>query len=167
MPEKDHVLIWPLKADESAVFSLPFRLTVSCILFAVLLLLSSASIYSFLDDAKEKKAFYEISKLTAAAEQLSMRGSGSEISLEMSLPEEVKVDFGTLPGRQDEWPADSNNYCLHIGGKTEFYSSTAFFSNSEFNGPLSLGPGNHRLLLSSKLEPESGKLFVIISEKDF
>jgi hypothetical protein len=158
-------LIWPRKADESAVFSLPFRFTVSCILFAVLLLLSSASVCSFLGDAKEKKALDEISKLTTAAEQLSMRGTGSEIALELNLPEEVKVDFGTLPGRQDKWPADSNNYCLHMREKTKFYSSTAFFSNPEFNGPVSLGPGSHRLLLSSKLEPDSGKLFVIISEK--
>ncbi len=38
------------------------------------------------------------SKLTAAAEQLSLRGEGSEVFLEFNLPEEVAVDFGVLPG---------------------------------------------------------------------
>lgn len=131
----------------------------------MLLLLSSVYLYDFLDGAKEKTALEEVSKLTAAAEQLSMRGEGSEISLELRLPEGVSVDFGTLPGRQDKWPADANDYCVRTGEKATFYYSDASFSNSELNGPVSLDSGKHRLLLSTKLESSSGKLFVIISEK--
>jgi len=81
------------------------------------------------------------------------------------LPDKVAVDFGTLPGRQGKWPADANNYCIQIGGKTTFYSSEASFSNPELNRPVSLGSGRHRLLLSTKIESKSGKLFVLISEK--
>jgi len=100
------------------------------------------------------------------AEQLSMRGEGSEVSLEFRVPEGVTVDFGALPGRQNKWPADANNYCIRIGGKTTFYSSAASFSNFEINGPISLGSGRHSLLLSTKTESNSGKLFVLISEKE-
>ena len=42
-----------------------------------LLLLSSVSVCDFLDGVKEKEALKEVSRLTAAAEQLSMRGEGS------------------------------------------------------------------------------------------
>jgi hypothetical protein len=155
-----------LETDESAVTSLPFRLTVSGILFAVLLLLSSVYLYDFLDGAKEKTALDEISKLTAAAEQLSMRGEGSEISMELRLPEDVSVDFGALPGRQDRWPVDANDYCVRTGEKATFYYSDASFSNPELSGPVLLNSGGHRLLLSTKLESKSGRLFVLISEKE-
>ena len=47
---------------------------------------------------RKKTALDEVSKLTAAAEQLSMRGEGSEISLELRLPEGISVEFGALPG---------------------------------------------------------------------
>ena len=164
-PDKNLVLVCPLEIDESAVCSLPLRFIVSGILFAVLLLISSVSVYDFLNGVKEKEALDEVSKLTAAAEQLSLRGEGSEIAIEFNLPVEVEVDFGALPGRQDKWPADANNYCIHSGGKTAFYSSAAFFSKPGFNGPVSLDSGRHRLLLSTKVESKSGKLFVIISEK--
>lgn len=76
------------------------------------------------------------------------------------------MDFGTLPGRQDKWPADANDYCIHIGEKSTLYCSDASFSNSELNGPVFLSSGRHRLLLSTTLESNSGGLFVIISEKE-
>jgi hypothetical protein len=96
-----------------------------------------------------------------------MRGEGSEICLELRVPEGVTVDFGNLPGYQNKWPADANNYCIHIDGKSTFYSSSAFFSNPEINGPISLGSGRHRLFLSTKTEPDSGRLYVLISEKEY
>ena len=151
---------------ESAITSLPFRLTVSGILFAIILLLSSVYLFDFLEESKENAALDEISKLTAAAEQLSLRGEGSEISLELRLPEGVSVDFGTLPGREDKWPEDANDYCVRTGEKATFYYSDASFSNPELNGPVSLASGRHRLLLSTRLEPKSGKLFVLILEKE-
>jgi hypothetical protein len=166
MPDKNLVSICPFETDESAVCSLPLRLTLSGILFAVLLLISSVSVYDFLDGVKEKEALDEVSKLTVAAEQLSLRGRGSEVAMEFNLPEKVAADFGTLPGRQGNWPADASNYCIRFGKKTGFYSSAAFFSNPGFNGPVSFGSGMHRLLLSTKIESKSGKLFVVISEKE-
>ena len=75
-----------------------------------------------------------------------------------------EVDLGALPGSQNKWPADANNYCIHSAEKTAVYSSGAFFSKPGFNGPVSLGSGRHRLLLSTKVETKSGKLFVVISE---
>ena len=116
-------------------------------------------------EVKEKEILDEVSKLTAAAEQLSIRGEGSEILLEFRVPEGVTVNFGALPESQNKWPADANNYCICIGGKTTFYSSDASFSNPEINGPISLGSGRHRLLLSTKTESNSGRLFVLISDK--
>jgi hypothetical protein len=130
VPDKNLILVFPLETDESAVCSLPLRFTVSGILFAVLLLISSVSVSDFLDGVKEKKAMDEVSKLTAAAEQLSLRGRGSEVAMEFNLPEEVAVEFGTLPGHQGNWPADARNYCIRSGKKTSFYSSAAFFFKS-------------------------------------
>jgi hypothetical protein len=132
----------------------------------VILLLSSIYLYDFLDEAKERTALDEVSRLTAAAEQLSMRGEGSEISLELRLPEGMSVEFGALPGRQDKWPAGANDYCVRTGEKATLYYSDASFSNPELSGPVSLDSGKHRLLLSTKLESRSGELFVLISEKE-
>jgi hypothetical protein len=162
---KAQILVCQIETDETAVCALPFRFTVSGILFAALILLSSISVYDFLDGVKEKEALDEVSKLKVAADQLSMRGEGSEVALELSMPEGAAVDFGFLPGRRDKWPADANNYCIRIGGKNTFYSSDAFFSNPELNGPVSLGSGMHMLFLSTKIESKSGRLFVLISEK--
>jgi len=69
-----------------------------------------------------------------------------------------------LPGREGDWPEDADNYCITIGGKSTFYPAVASFSNPELKGPLSLGSGRHRVFLSTKIEPESGRLFVLISE---
>lgn len=150
--------------DESAVCSLPFRLTVTGILFAVLLLLSAVNVSGFLEQAREQETLDEVSKLTAAAEQISIRGEGSEITFDIRIPQGASVDFGTLPGREKNWPEDADNYCITIGGKSTFYPIVASFSNPELNGPFSFGPGRHRVLLSTKIEPESGRLFVLISE---
>lgn len=160
----DQVLACNIETDEAAVFGLPFRLTVTGILFAVLLLLSSVYVSDFLEGVKDQETLNEVSKLTASAEQLSIRGEGSEIAFELRIPPETSVDFGTLPGREGNWPEDADNYCITTGGKSTFYPAVASFSNKELNGPFSLGPGRHRVLLSTKLEPESGRLFVLISE---
>ncbi len=161
---KAQVLACQIVTDESAVCGLPFRLTVTGIVFAVLLLLSAIHVSGFLEQAREQEALDEVSKITAAAEQISMRGEGSEIAFEIRMPQRVSVDFGTLPGREGNWPEDADNYCITIGGKSTFYPAAASFSNPEFDGPFSLGPGRHMVVLSTKLESESGRLFVLISE---
>ncbi|MDY9926343.1 hypothetical protein [Methanosarcina sp.] len=161
---KAQVLAFQIGTEESAVCGLPFRITVTGILFAVLLLLSSVSISGFLEGVKEQETLGEVSKLTVAAEQLSMRGEGSEIVLEIRIPRGVSVGFGTLPGREGNWPENADNYYIITGSKSTFYPAVASFSNREINGPLSLGPGRHNLLLSTKIEQGSGRLFVLISE---
>jgi hypothetical protein len=150
--------------EESAVCGLPFRLTVTGILFAMLVLISSASISGFLEGVKERETMDEVRKLTAAAEQLSIRGEGSELVLEIDVPQGASVIFGALPGREGNWPEDADNYGITIGGKSKFYPAFASFSNYELNGPVSFGPGRHRLILSTKINQESGRLFVLISE---
>ena len=155
-----------IKNNDSAVCTLPLRLTFSSILFAVLILISSIGVYGFLEEAKEREVLDEVSKITAAAEQLSRNGEGSEILLEFNVPEKVNVNFGSFPGRKNKWPEDANNYFIRIGENERIYSSKASFSNSYLNGPVSFGPGRHNLLLTTKIEPESGRLFVLISEKE-
>jgi hypothetical protein len=162
---KTHSSIYSIKENDAAVIALPFRFTVSSILFAALLLLCSVSVYGFLNDTKEKETLAEVSKLTAAAEQISMLGEGSELVLEIRIPDGASADFGSLPGREDKWPSDASNYCIHTGEKVTFYSSDASFANPGLNGSLSLGSGRHRLLLSTKTESNSRRLFVLISEK--
>ena len=106
----------------------------------------------------------EVSKITIAAEQLSIRGEGSELILEVNVPQRASVVLGTLPGRESKWPEDADNYGITVEGKTKFYPAVAFFSNPELVGPVSLGPGKHRLLLSTKVDPDSGRLFILVSE---
>lgn len=106
----------------------------------------------------------EVSKITTAAEQLSIRGEGSELVLEVNVPQRASVTLGTLPGRENKWPEDADNYGISVQGKTNFYPSVASFSNPELTGPVYLGPGRHRLLLSTKIDPESDRLFVLISQ---
>lgn len=164
MAAKVQFSVCKIATDEAAVCGLPFRLTVTGIVFAVLLLLSAVHVSGFLEQAREQETLDEVSKLTAAAEQLSIRGEGSEIAFELRIPQGVSVDFGTLPDREGNWPEDADNYCITIGGKSTFYPAAASFSNPELDGPFLLGPGRHMLVLSTKIEPESGRLFVLISE---
>lgn len=152
--------------NDCAVCTLPLRLSFSSILFAVLLLISSIGVYSFLDEAKEREVLDEVSKITAASEQLSRNGEGSEVILEFNVPEKVTVNYGSFPGSENKWPADANNYFVRIGENERIYSSKASFSNSYLNGPVSFGPGRHNLMLTTKIEPESGRIFVLISEKE-
>lgn len=158
------MLACKIGTEESAVCGLPFRLTVTGILFAVLVLISSISLSGFLEGVKERETLDEVSKLTAAAEQLSIRGEGSELIVEINVPQGMSVVFGTLSGREGNWPEDANNYGITIEGKSKFYPAAASFSNSELDGPVSFGPGKHRLLLSTKIDQGSGRLFVLISE---
>ena len=144
--------------DESAVTSLPFRLTVSGVLFVVILLLSSVYLFDFLEEAKEKTALDEVSKLTAAAEQLSLHGEGSEISLELRLPEGVSVDFGALPGGKTNGLRMRMITASVQQKKVTFYYSAASFSNPELNGAVSLASGRHRLLLSTKTRTKIRKI---------
>ena len=132
-------------------------------LFAALLVLSSISLSGFLEDEKEREAVVEVSKLTVAAEQLSLRGAGSEVTLELRVPEDVKVGLGALPGREGEWPADAHNYYLSMGRREGFYASSASFSGPSMEGPAILGSGRHRLVLETVIEPETGRLFVLVS----
>lgn len=158
------VLTGKIGTEESAVCGLPFRLTVTGILFAILVLISSISLSGFLEGVKERETIDEVSKITTAAEQLSIRGEGSELVLEVKVPQRASVVLGTLPGRENKWPEDADNYGITVQGKTKFYPSVASFSNPELAGPVSLGPGRHRLLLSTKIDQESGRHFVLISE---
>jgi hypothetical protein len=157
-------LTFQITTEESAVCGLPFRLTVTGILFAVLVLVSSFSVSGFLEGVKEREILDEVSEITSTAEQLSIRGEGSEVVLEIEVPQGMSVVFGTLPCREGGWPADANNYGITIEGKSKFYPAFASFSNPELKGPVSLGPGRHRLLLSTKIDKGSGRLFVLISE---
>jgi hypothetical protein len=157
-------LTFQITTEESAVCGLPFRLTVTGVLFAVLVLVSSFSLSGFLEGVKERETFDEASKLTATAEQLSIRGEGSEVVLEIEVPQRSSVVFGALPDRENNWPEDADNYGVTVGGKSKYYPATASFSNPELNGPVSFGPGRHRLLLITKIDPGSGRLFVLISE---
>ena len=161
---KAKVLVCKIGTEESAVCGLPFRLTVTGILFAMLVLVSSISLSGFLEGVKERETMDEVLKIVTAAEQLSIRGEGSELILEVNVPLRTSVILGALPGREGNWPEDANNYVITIEGKSKFYPSVASFSNSELDGPVSLGSGRHRLLLSTKIDPESGRLFVLIFE---
>jgi len=155
-----------ISGDDSAVFGLPFRLSVGALLFAALLLLSSISLSGFMVEDRDREVAAEVSKLTAAAEQLSLRGAGSEITLEFRVPYNVKVGFGALPGREGEWPADAHNYYVSTGGRDSFYASSASFSGPTMKGPAIFGPGRHRLVLETAIEPERGRLFVLVFESE-
>ena len=153
-----------LLTDETAADALPMRFTVAAILIAIIGLLIASSVLDLMSTARMHEAQTEISKVVSNAEQMSVRGSGSVVTLDIDIPNDVTVILGALPENGDVWPRDADNYYVQSGSERKMYKTEAAFSNFEMSGAAELSPGPHRLTLESVYDSNHGRVFVLVYE---
>lgn len=150
-----------LRDDEGAADALPMRMVVAVIAIAALLVLLSAGVHSLLEKEKYYDAKAVISQIDSHAQQMTSRGSGSIITLDVDVPSDTIIVFGALPDRETEWPSDAQNYYIQINGRQTVGESGAFYSNSLLDGCFTLYSGSYTLTLKS-VRDQNGKIFIVI-----
>lgn len=153
-----------LLTDETAADALPMRFTVAAILIAIIGLLIASSVLDLMSTARTHEAQIEISKVVSNAEQMSVRGAGSVVTLDIDIPHDITVVLGALPEDEDTWPRDAGNYYLQSGSERRVYETDAAFSNFEMDGAVELSEGPHRLTLESVYNSDHGRVFVLVYE---
>ena len=153
-----------LFTDETAADALPMRFTVAAILIVIIGILIASSVLDLMSTARTHDAQTEISKVVSNAEQMSVRGSGSVVTLDIDIPNDVTVILGALPEDEDTWPRDVGNYYVLSGSERKVYETEAAFSNFEMDGAVELSEGSHRLTLESVYNSDYSKVFVLIYE---
>lgn len=156
---------WFLKND-AAVEGLPMRLLTTVILFSVILGLSAAAVYDFIDDAKEKKLMSELDLIEKRAAVMYIQGGARDIgnpedfgsieNIRVKIPDNAAfVVFGAMPAPDGKPPetrdmhADNVYYYVLNNGRAQARSSVARFSanDTDLNRPVVLYPGEHDLTL--------------------
>ena len=153
-----------LLTDETAADALPMRFTVAAILIAIIGLLIASSVLDLMSTARMHETQTEISKVVSNAEQMSVRGSGSVVTLDIDIPNDITVVLGALPKDGDVWPRDVGNYYIQSGSEHKVYETEAAFSNFEMDGAVELSEGPHRLTLESVYNSDYSKVFVLVYE---
>ncbi|WP_135611189.1 hypothetical protein [Methanococcoides sp. AM1] len=157
--------MYSLLKNERAADSLPLRFTIASLLILLIMALFFTAISDLKGSSDENMAIIEIDKLVSNSEQISVRGEGSIIYLEIDIPEKVKVHMGELPHEDNLWPSNPKNYYMQIGERHTIYESMSAFSNENMTGAYTISPGHHELKLETERETITGMLFVKISEK--
>ena len=153
--------------DESAVEGLPVRLTVTVILFSVILALSARALYHFVSDENEKKLMGELDMIEKHASIIYMNGgardmndlegfSGTIEKINVHIPDNIAFAvFGGMPTKDGKPPetmdehSDNVYYYILNDGRVQTRSSVARFSANVtgLNKPLVLYPGEYELTL--------------------
>ncbi|MDK2826283.1 hypothetical protein SAMN04488589_1491 [Methanolobus vulcani] len=150
--------------NERAADALPMRMVVAVIAIGALLLLMSGTVSSLIESEQTYTTKTIISEIESNAEQMSAKGSGSIVTLDVNVPSGVEIIFGALPENEDAWPSDADNYYIEINGKQIIGESSASYSNSTLNDSFILNPGSHILTLES-VRDQNGKIFIALSDK--
>lgn len=150
--------------NERAADALPMRMVVAVIAIGALLLLMSGTVSSLIESEQTYTTKTIISEIESNAEQMSAKGSGSIVTLDVNVPSGVEIIFGALPENEDAWPSDADNYYIEINGKQIIGESSASYSNSTLNDSFILNPGSHILTLES-VRDQNGKIFIILCDK--
>ena len=153
-----------LITDETAADALPMRFTVAAILIAIIGLLIASSVLDLMSTARTHGAQTEISKVVSNSEQMSVRGSGSVVTLYIDIPNDITVVLGALPEDEGVWPRDAGNYYIQSGSERKVYEAEAAFSNMRMDGAVKLSEGSHRLTLESVYNSDYSKVFVLVYE---
>ncbi|UGV40854.1 hypothetical protein J7W08_00450 [Methanococcoides orientis] len=151
--------------NERAADSLPLRFTIASLLILLIMILFFTAISDLKEKSDENLAIVEIEKLVSNTEQISVRGEGSIIYLEIDIPENVYVHMGELPNEDNLWPSNSKNYYIQIDERHIIYDSISSFSNENMTGAYVITPGHHELKLESERDTSTGMLFIKISEQ--
>ncbi len=150
--------------NERAADALPMRMVVAVIAIGALLLLMSGAVSSLIESEETYTTRSIISEIESNAEQMSARGSGSIVTLDVNVPSGVEIIFGAIPENQNAWPSDAENYYFEINGKQTIGESSASYSNTTLDNCFMLSPGPHVLTLES-VRDQNGKIFITLSDK--
>ena len=150
--------------DEEAADALPMRFTVAALLILMLMALFTTAVLDLKDVTDMHHTDAALSKITSNAQQMTLRGAGTIINIEIEIPSDTQVVLGALPGSENTWPEDANNYYILTSEKRAIHETDALFSNVHINGPYTISPGSHQITLETVTEESSGKLFVKIYE---
>lgn len=153
-----------LITDENAADALPMRFTVAAILIAIIGMIMASSVLDLMSIARTHEAQAEISKVVSNAEQMSLRGAGSVVTLDIDIPNDVIVVLGALPDDTDAWPRNAGNYYIRSGSERRVYETEAAFSNIDMNGSVEFPEGPHRVTLESVYNSDHGLVFVLVYE---
>ncbi|MEZ5333771.1 MAG: hypothetical protein R2741_00265 [Methanolobus sp.] len=90
--------------NERAADALPMRMVVAVIAIAALLLLLSNGVHSLLEKEHYYAAQAAVSEIESHAEQMSSKGAGSIITLDVDVPSNAKLVLGAVPGQESTGP---------------------------------------------------------------
>ena len=155
---------WDFFVDERAADALPMRFTAASIVLLILVVLSAIAVSSLLEDNRIHDCETAIQKIDSNAKLMSANGAGSRIILDIHIPKKTVIVLGAIPGQESLWPADSNNYYIHIENRDIIGHSSASYSNENLSGAVNLGPGSHLLALESIKRPTDNRIFVKVYE---
>ena len=150
--------------DETAADALPMRFTVAAILIAIIGIIMASSVMDLMSTARTHEAQTEISKVVYNAEQMSVRGAGSVVTLDIDIPNDITVVLGALPEEGHSWPRDAGNYYIQSGSERRVYETGAAFSNIGMNGSVEFPEGPHRVTLESVYNSDHGLVFILVHE---
>lgn len=150
--------------DERAADALPMRFTAASIVLLILVVLAATAVSSLLEEKRIHDCETVIHKIDSNAKLMSANGAGSKIILDIDIPKKTLIVFGAIPGQESLWPADPNNYYIHIEDKDVVGHSLASYSNENFTGAVSIGPGSHLLTLESIKRHTDNRIFVKVYE---
>lgn len=150
--------------NERAADALPMRMVVAVVAIGALLLLLSTGLHSLLEKEETYAAEAVISEIEAHAEQMSSKGAGSNITLDIDVPSNTELVMGALPDEETNWPSDARNYYIDINGKQTIDESAAYYSNNTLDGCFILSPGPHTITMES-VRDQNGKIFIALRDK--
>jgi hypothetical protein len=150
--------------NERAADALPMKMVVAVIAIGALLILMTGAVSSLIETEETYITRTIISEIESNAEQMSAKGAGSIVTLDVNVPSGVEIIFGAIPENQNTWPSDAENYYFEINGKQTIGESSASYSNKTLDGFFILGSGSHVLTLES-VRDQNGKIFIILCDK--
>jgi hypothetical protein len=153
-----------LLKNERAADALTMRMVVAVIAIGALLILMTGAVSSLIESEETYTTQTIISEIESNAEQMSSRGAGSIVTLNVDVPSGVEITFGTIPENENNWPSDAENYFFEINGKQTIGESSASYSNKALDSCFMLSPGPHTLTLES-VRDQNGKIFITLSDK--
>jgi hypothetical protein len=150
--------------NERAADALPMRMVVAIIAIGALLILMTGSVSSLIESEETHATKAIISEIESNAEQMSAKGAGSIVTLDVNVPSGVEITFGAIPDNENNWPSDAENYYFEINGKQTIGESSASYSNQILDSFFILSPGPHVLTLES-VRDQNGKIFIVLGDK--
>ncbi len=153
-----------ITTDETAADALPMRFTVAAILIVIIGVIVTSSVLDLMLSARMHDTQTGVSKIVYNAEQMSVRGAGSVITLDIDIPDDVTVVLGALPDNEHAWPDDAGNYYIQSGSEQRIYVTNAAFSNFEMDSAVELLSGSHRVTLESVYNSNFSRVFILVYE---